>query len=78
MKDAKKRNGKTHFIYGRIEKYDKLADVLAEMLEDEPDYNSIIANLAGCSMCNYEIGHDSIDDNGVDIGDDVDGLNFEF
>lgn len=81
MQDAKKRSPKTRFLYGRIENCDKLADVLAELLQDEPDYNSIVAELVGCSMCSYENGSNSIDDNGSDVGDDynVDSYpNFEF
>lgn len=76
MQDAKSR-----FLYGRIGNHDKLAEVLAELLQDEPDYDSIVAELVGCSMCSYRNGRDSIDDNGDDIGDDYDRnnrLNFEF
>ena len=69
MKDAKKRNSKTRFLYGKIGSSDRLADVLAELIQDEPDYNLILAELVGCSMCSYQNGYDSIDDNGADFGD---------
>ncbi len=76
MQDAKSR-----FLYGRIENYDKLSEVLSELLQDEPDYDSIVAELVGCSMCCYQNGSDSIDDNGSDVGDNFDNgdcLNYEF
>ena len=73
MQDAKKRSPKTRFLYGRIENCDKLADVLAELLQDEPDYNSIVAELVGCSMCDVERGEYTVDENGDDIGDSVGG-----
>ena len=70
MKDASKKKRST-WIYVRTEKADRLADVLAGHLQDEPDYNSILANLVGCTMCAYENGSNSIDDNGDDVGDEL-------
>lgn len=64
MKDAK-----TRFLYGKIGSSDRLADVLAELLQEEPDYDSIVAEIVGCSMCYYQNGYNSIDDNGADFGD---------
>ena len=83
MQDAKEKEKKSRsrWLYGRIDKADKLADVLEELLNDEPDYNSIVANLVGCSMCDIERGDYTVDENGSDVGDDynVDSYpNFEF
>lgn len=35
------------------------------------EYNELMAQLAGVSMCAWENGYNSIDDNGADFGDDV-------
>ena len=75
MQDAKEKKNRSKWLYGRIDKADKLADVLEELLNDEPDYNSIVANLVGCSMCDVERGEYTVDDNGGDLGDNV---NYEF
>jgi len=35
------------------------------------EYNALMAQLAGVSMCAFENGYNSVDDNGADLGDDV-------
>ena len=49
-----------------------LTDDYADLLDAEPDYAAIMAELAGCSMVAWESGSNSIDDNGADYGDGVD------
>lgn len=41
------------------------------------EYNALMAQLAGVSMCAFENGYNSVDDNGDDFGDDV-NVNSEF
>ena len=49
-----------------------LTDVLADILATEADYALIVAQLAGCSMVAAERYDFDVDDNGSDLGDDVD------
>ena len=62
-------NSKTRWDWLRPD-YD-LTDDYADLLDAEPDYAAIMAELAGCSMVAWESGSNSIDDNGADYGDDV-------
>ena len=47
-----------------------LTDDYADLLDAEPDYAAVMAELAGCSMVALEAGANDIDDNGADTGDD--------
>ena len=49
-----------------------LTDDYGDLFELEPDYAAIMAELAGCSMVAWESGYNDVDDNGSDLGDDVD------
>lgn len=49
-----------------------LTDVLADILATEADYALIVAQLAGCSMVAAERYDFDVDDNGDDLGDNVD------
>ena len=48
-------------------------ELYEEMLQDEPDFDSIVAGLVGCSMCDVERGDYTVDENGDDLGDSVGG-----
>lgn len=74
MQDAKEKKNRTRWLYGKLDRADKLTNILSGLLQEEPDYNSIVAELVGCSMCSYENGSNSIDDNGADIGDELERL----
>lgn len=72
MKDPNKKNQKkkkSPFSFLRPS-YD-LTDVLADILAEEADYRVITARLAGCSMVAIERNDYTVDDNGNDLGDDV-------
>lgn len=75
MKDPNKKNNqnkkkkKSPFSFLRPS-YD-LTDVLADILSEEADYRVITARLAGCSMVAIERNDYTVDDNGNDLGDDV-------
>lgn len=74
MKDPNKKNQnkkskKSPFSFLRPS-YD-LTDVLADLLSEEADYRVITARLAGCSMVAIERNDYTVDDNGNDLGDDV-------
>ena len=73
MQDAKEKNNRSKWLYGKIDRADKLTKILEELLEDEPDFDSIVAGLVGCSMCDVERGEYTVDDNGDDLGDSVGG-----
>ena len=73
MQDAKEKNNRSKWLYGKIDRADKLTKILEEMLEDEPDFDSIVAGLVGCSMCDVERGDYTVDENGDDLGDSVGG-----
>ena len=64
-----RKNKRSEWLYGRISP-DKTLEVLQELLNEEPDYNAILANLAGCSMASAERGDFGVDDSGDDLGDD--------
>lgn len=49
--------------------YDQTEDY-QEYFEDDADYIRIVAALRGIAEALYELGLDSVDDNGNDIGDD--------
>lgn len=74
MKDANKKN-RSRLIYGKLrpsyDLTDRLAEILANLVQEEPDYAAITSQLAGVSMCAYENGSNSIDDNGDDVGDEL-------
>lgn len=80
MKDANKKN-RSRLIYGKLrpsyDLTDRLTEILANLVQEEPDYAAITAQLAGVSMCAFENGYNSVDDNGDDLGDDV-NVNSEF
>jgi len=71
MKDAKKKNKKSTYLFARLRPSYDLTDVLAELLTDEPDYTRLTAELAGVSMVAVERGDYTVDDNGNDLGDNV-------
>lgn len=73
MQDAKKKKERSSWLYGKLDRADKLTNILAELLEDEPDFDSIVAELVGCSMCDVERGDYTVDENGDDLGDSVGG-----
>lgn len=66
-----RKNNRSRWLYGRITP-DRLTEVLAELLQEEPDYNAIIAEAVGCSMADWQRGEYSVDDSGDDFGDDLD------
>ena len=72
MKDAQKKNKKSTYLFARLRPSYDLTDVLTELLADEPDYNRLTAELAGVSMVAVERGNYTVDDNGNDLGDNVD------
>lgn len=80
MKDAKKQNRKPNrkpgkkatYLFARLRPSYDLTDVLADLLADEPDYNRLTAELAGVSMVAVEKGEYTVDDDGNDLGDNVD------
>lgn len=53
-----------------------LTDDYADLLDAEPDYAAIMAELAGCSMVAWESGYNDVDDNGADLGDGIDADNY--
>lgn len=71
-KDAQKKNKKSTYLFARLRPSYDLTDVLAELLADEPDYTRLTAELAGVSMVAVERGEYNVDDNGDDVGDNVD------
>lgn len=72
MKDAQKKNHKkATFLFARLRPSYDLTDVLADLLADEPDYTRLTAELAGVSMVAVERGEYNVDDNGDDLGDNV-------
>ncbi|MBQ6616323.1 MAG: hypothetical protein IJH67_08135 [Thermoguttaceae bacterium] len=72
MKDAKKQNWNvSRYLFAKLRKSYDLTDFYAELLQDEPDYNRLTAELAGVSMVAVERGDIYVDDNGDDLGDDV-------
>lgn len=73
MQDAKKKKERSNWLYGKLDRADKLTNILAELLEDKPDFDSIVAELVGCSMCDVERGDYTVDENGDDLGDSVGG-----
>lgn len=72
MKDAKKKNKKSTYLFARLRPSYDLTDVLTELLADEPDYTRLTAELAGVSMVAVERGEYSVDESGDDVGDNVD------
>lgn len=76
MKDANKKNRKpgkkATYLFARFRPSYDLTDVLADLLAEEPDYNRLTAELAGVSMVAVEKGEYTVDDNGDDLGDNVD------
>lgn len=85
MKDAKNQNLKKNrkpgkkatYLFARLRPSYDLTDVLAELLTDEPDYTRLTAELAGVSMVAVERGDYTVDDNGNDLGDNVDDWNLD-
>ena len=80
MKDANKKNRKNKkatYLFARLRPSYDLTDVLAELLTDEPDYTRLTAELAGVSMVAVERGDYTVDDNGNDLGDNVDDWNLD-
>ena len=66
-----RKNKRSEWLYGRISP-DKTLEVLQELLQETPDYNAILANLAGCSIATWERGDFGVDDSGDDLGDYLD------
>ena len=77
MKDAQKKNKKSTYLFARLRPSYDLTDVLADLLADEPDYNRLTAELAGVSMVAVERGEYNVDDNGDDVGDNVNDWNLD-
>lgn len=71
-KNQRKNWNVSRYLYGKLRKPYDLTDVLAELLQDEPDYNRVAASLAGCSMVAVERGEWGVDDSGDDLGDNSD------
>ncbi len=71
-KDAKKNHKKATYLFARLRPSYDLTDILADLLADEPDYNRLTAELAGVSMVAVERGEYTVDDDGNDLGDNVD------
>jgi len=70
-KNAKKNRKKATYLFARLRPEYDLTDVLAELLAEEPDYNQIVADLAGVSMVAVETGSYTVDgdDNGNDLSE---------
>ena len=65
------KNNRSQWLYGRIVP-DQLTETLAELLNEEPDYDAIIAEAVGCSMADWQRGEYGVDENGDDLGDYLD------
>lgn len=67
-----RKNNRSKWLYCRLRPAYDLTDVLAELLDEQPNMNAIAAELAGVSMVAMERGEYGVDDSGDDLGDYLD------
>lgn len=71
-----RKNNRSKWLYCRLRPAYDLTDVLAELLEEQPNMNAIAAELAGVSMVAMERGEYGVDESGDDFGDDCDKFSY--